>query len=384
MDQGRRNWLRAGTGIFLGSMAGAFSGKGIEKAAFAQSGTAQSKLGSDQIAFPNSPLNSGKPLGNKGQELPPEALSGPWKDLRAVKAKKVFDIHAHGYTPDQAEGPNATYAEEIKVRTSTPWLDKTDSQLKDMDRHGIAQAAVTADFVPLEMYEESKYSKHPNRFIRTIGHTTNEIKDAAEISPETMVRIVKEQIAKGAKMYGETGTMLGVKGEQYTIKDVKPIVDVLLENDLAVQFHTGWTAAYGGSTRYPYQAPWHWTENMGNFMAMYPQLKVILAHAGGSTGEPDGFEALRLLYSFDNCYFDTSKTTPEIVTEAVRGAGAERVLFGTDWTHPELVTYGPFHFRACYMYWYNLNTIALANVTEDQRDQILYKSARKLLHLPEA
>ena len=63
---------------------------------------------------------------------------------------------------------------------------------------------------------------------------------------------------------------------------------------------------------------------------------------------------------------------------------AERVLFGTDWTHPELVTYGPFHFRASYMYWYNLNTVALANVTEDQRDQILYKSARKLLHLSEA
>jgi hypothetical protein len=37
-----------------------------------------------------------------------------------------------------------------------------------------------------------------------------------------------------------------------------------------------------------------------------------------------------------------------------------------------------------YQHWWNLNTIANADMTEDQRDWVLYKSARKLLKLPPA
>jgi predicted TIM-barrel fold metal-dependent hydrolase len=364
----------------MGSV-GLIGGAGLLSRAFAENGTSQTRP--PNVAFPNSPLNAGKPFGGEdGMEMPPEAYNGPWKNLRAVKQKKVIDCHAHGYTPQQAKGPNATQKEEKRVRASTPWEDVTPQQLKDMDDHGIAQAAVTADWVPLEVYEELKYNKYPNRFIRTCAHTTNATKDMKEVSPQVMAQSLRDQFKKGAKMYGECQTMLGVLGEKYTFKDLGPVVDVLLENDAAVQFHTGWTAAYGNAMNFPYRAPWHWAETMGNFMATWPDVKVILAHSGGSTGYPDGLEALRLLFSFDNAYLDTSKSTPDIITEAVRGVGAERVLFGTDWVHPGLNTYGPFHFRACYLYWYNLNSVALANITEDQRDWILYKSAQKLLKLP--
>jgi hypothetical protein len=196
MDQGRRNWLQIGSGMFLGGLAGMFSGKGIDKA-YGQSGTAQGKLGSDQIAFPNSPFNSGKPLGQMGLELPPEAINGPWRNLRAVQQKKVFDCHAHGYTPDQAPGPWATQVEEKKVRASTPWLDKTDVQLKTMDDHGIAQAAVTADFVPLEWYEKAKYDTHPDRFIRTAAKANEEIFKLTDRPPELIAGFLREQCKKG-------------------------------------------------------------------------------------------------------------------------------------------------------------------------------------------
>src|ERR1019366_5228164 len=105
---------------------------------------------------------------------------------------------------------------------------------------------------------------------------------------------------------------------------------------------------------------------------------------GGSIEIPDGYEALRLLFSFDNAYIDTGKSTPRIVTEAVRGVGAERVLFATDWNRPQMKEYGPFNHRAVYQHWWNLNTIANADMTEDQRDWVLYKSARKLLKLSQA
>jgi predicted TIM-barrel fold metal-dependent hydrolase len=379
MDTTRRRWLQAGSAALIGGAASMIPGARV----FAENGSSQTRP--PNVAFPNSPLNAGKPFGGEdGFDYPPEAYNGPWKNLRAVKQKRVIDIHAHGYTPQQAKGPNASQKEEKRVRASTPWEDVTPQQLKDMDTHGVAKAAVTADWVPLEVYEELKYDKYPDRFIRTAARTKNSMKDMKDVSPQVMAAFLREQFAKGAKMLGEIQTMLGVIGDQYTLKDLGPVVDVLLENDAAVQFHTGWTAAYGNAMNFPYRAPWRWAETMGNFMATYPDVKVILAHSGGSTGAPDGLEALRLLFSFDNAYLDTSKSTPDVVTEAVRGVGAERVLFGTDWVHPGLNTYGPFHFRACYLYWYNLNTVALANITEDQRDWVLYKGAQKLLKLPTA
>ena len=95
-------------------------------------------------------------------------------------------------------------------------------------------------------------------------------------------------------------------------------------------------------------------------------------------------DVIRLLYSFDNAYCDTAKAPPAIIQAAVQGIGAERVLFGSDWNRPEMKEYGPYFFRATYQHWYNLNTIALADMSEDQRDWVLYKSAHKLLKLDQA
>jgi predicted TIM-barrel fold metal-dependent hydrolase len=105
---------------------------------------------------------------------------------------------------------------------------------------------------------------------------------------------------------------------------------------------------------------------------------------GGQFNHTDGWEAVRLLFSFDNAYCDTSKSRPDIVTEAVKGIGAERVMFGSDWNRPEMKEYGPYFMRSSYQHWHNLNTIANADMTEDQRDWVLYKSARKLLKLGDA
>ncbi len=76
-----------------------------------------------------------------------------------------------------------------------------------------------------------------------------------------------------------------------------------------------------------------------------------------------------------------SKTTSTIITEGVRGIGAERVVWGSDWNRPEMKEYGPYHYRNVYQRWWNLNQIAMADLTEDQRDQVLYKTARTLLKL---
>jgi predicted TIM-barrel fold metal-dependent hydrolase len=106
-----------------------------------------------------------------------------------------------------------------------------------------------------------------------------------------------------------------------------------------------------------------------------------MAHEGGQFPHLDGWEAVRLLYSFDNVYADTAKSPPHIITAAVRGIGAERVLFGSDWNRPQLKAYGPYFLRAAYQQWWNLNNVAMADISEDERDWVLYKSAHQLLKL---
>jgi predicted TIM-barrel fold metal-dependent hydrolase len=160
------------------------------------------------------------------------------------------------------------------------------------------------------------------------------------------------------------------------------MVDVVLEFNVPVHVDPGsWTPTGTAMALGSYEDAEGWASVVGNFLAAFPDVKLILGHTGGQFNKQDGWEAVRLLFSFDNVYCDTSKSRPDIVTAAVRGIGAERVMFGSDWNRPEMKEYGPYYMRSSYQHWHNLNTIADADLTEDQRDWILYKSARKLLKL---
>jgi predicted TIM-barrel fold metal-dependent hydrolase len=120
---------------------------------------------------------------------------------------------------------------------------------------------------------------------------------------------------------------------------------------------------------------------MGSLFSAYPQVKFVLGHTGGVIETPDAWEAVRLAYSFDNTYCEVSKSPARIITAAVKGIGAERVLFGSDWNRVEPQTYGPLDEGYIFQQWYTLNHVAEADITEDERDQILYKTARMLLKL---
>ncbi len=139
MGRSRRELLK--TGLILGSgLASGFGGK---------------VFGAEFVA------NS---IG-EGQEqaLPPEATDGPWRNLRAVKEKKVFDMHTHCWeTPTQ--GTN--YITEKRAHDLDEWKDYTEELIASMDRHGVAQAALSPAFVPYEKYRDTSFKAHPDRFIK--------------------------------------------------------------------------------------------------------------------------------------------------------------------------------------------------------------------------
>jgi predicted TIM-barrel fold metal-dependent hydrolase len=327
------------------------------------------------------------------QNLPASATNGPWRNLRAVKEKKVFDLHVHSYeTPHQGHNYRDAGAEHAKDH----YVNYVNELIASMDRHGVAQCALNPAFTTFEEVYETSYLPHKDRFVLTAGSPTVELKKrmtvqggAIEITPAEVAALYEQQVKKyGVKMIGETaGSLTRNLIGKYTTKDLRPIVDVLMKYDLPLQIHTGWTptgTARDKNVAANYQSASDWAEVMGKFMANYPDVKTILAHMGGQFGELDGWEAVRLLYSFDNCYCDTAKAPAFIIQAAVKGIGAEKVMFGSDWNRPEMKEYGPYFYRSAYQHWHNLNAVANAEMTEDQRDWVLYKSARKLLKLDKA
>jgi predicted TIM-barrel fold metal-dependent hydrolase len=96
---------------------------------------------------------------------------------------------------------------------------------------------------------------------------------------------------------------------------------------------------------------------------------------------PGGHIGVQMAASFDNLYWMTDGAPVEFIEGLVRTVGAHRVLFGSDLSYPFIREYLPRGHRAAYLRWRNLNAVALADITEDQRDWILHKSARRLLKL---
>ncbi|MEI9852471.1 MAG: amidohydrolase family protein [Sphingomonas sp.] len=243
---------------------------------------------------------------------------------------------------------------------------------------------------------DAAFEPHKDRLLLAVGWPPEslvkkqkgfvQLGEEAGLSAQLVADEFERQLTvDGARMIGENAgsAVRGLLG-RVSAKELGPVVDVLLKHDVPIAFHTGWTptgSARSTATARPYETASHWAEAIGSFLTNFPDVKTILTHTGGQFGDLDGSEALRLLYSFDNVYCDTSKAPPRIVQAAVAGIGAERVMFGSDWNRPDLKTYGPYFMRASYQHWYNLNTIAIADITEDQRDWVLYRSAHKLLKL---
>jgi predicted TIM-barrel fold metal-dependent hydrolase len=93
---------------------------------------------------------------------------------------------------------------------------------------------------------------------------------------------------------------------------------------MPVMFHTGLTAQRDASEAFIRP------RDFIPILDRYPDLAVILAHAGKPVWHE---EALEVIKRFPNCYLDTALVDPATVAALLDAAPqvAERVLFGSDW-----------------------------------------------------
>jgi len=106
----------------------------------------------------------------------------------------------------------------------------------------------------------------------------------------------------------------------------------------------------------------------------FPRLKIILAHSGRKwpfTGDEVIGHVLPELKKYDALYFDTSTIRDNtLISKMVQTLGSQRLLFGSDYPY--------FDEKDEDIYDKELQTILRADITETDRENILYKNFKDL------
>ena len=152
--------------------------------------------------------------------------------------------------------------------------------------------------------------------------------------------------------------------------DLKPMMDAVSHYGVPVQFPTAWTQFPGGLF---YGNP-IWADEVA---CRYPETPIILTKMGRSLVtyfEPCLAVAMRNV----NVYFDVVGTCPEHLRKALDTIGSKRILFGSDWSATWRWVRDPDE-----LYTLRLKVLDDANVTEEEREDILWRNTERLFKLGE-
>jgi predicted TIM-barrel fold metal-dependent hydrolase len=132
-----------------------------------------------------------------------------------------------------------------------------------------------------------------------------------------------------------------------------------------IQFPTAWSQFPGGL----YYGNPFWVDEVAH---RHPSVPIILTKMGRSiTTYFDS--ALTVALRNVNIYFDVVGTCPEHLRIAVDKIGAERIMFGTDWSATWRWVSVPRD-----LYSLRLKVLEDAGLSESERDHILWRTAARL------
>ena len=156
---------------------------------------------------------------------------------------------------------------------------------------------------------------------------------------------------------GLRGIKMHPDSQRFAIDDERlfPVYDAL-QDSIPVMLHMG-------DPRYPYSHP----ARLRRVLDLFPRLNVIAAHFGGYRLFHTAWELLR----DTDCIFDTSSALMFMergeAEHYINSYGAERMAYGTDSPLWDPVI--------------EMKRFMQLNLTDEQFDQILHKTAERVLHL---
>ena len=260
---------------------------------------------------------------------------------------KIIDIHTHIYPEDIAQKATESikhfYHIEGAAMDGTEQLLLTRGLQAGTERFVILPVAIRPDrvqgindFIHRKALSNSRYIP-----FGTVHAAMEDLTDEVD-------RILSMGM-KGIKMHPDS--------QRFSIDDPRlfPMYDAL-RGRVPVMLHMG-------DKRYNYSHP----VKLRRILDLFPGLHVIAAHFGGYSM----YEAARECLQDTDCVMDVSSSImfmePGVPEKYINIYGAERIAYGTDYPLFDPVQ--------------ELERFLRLNLTDDQKEQILHKTAERILKL---
>jgi uncharacterized protein len=254
--------------------------------------------------------------------------------------------------------------------------DETALLLADMDAHGIDLALIQPSVgEPIEGVVNA-VKRNPQRLFGLFSIVDREIlkgpSHGARPTRETVDRFAEEvrRYVKELGLHG-CGELLGFSKQsapELIAQDLFPLMEVLREHRIPIMIPTAWTqfasSLYHGIPLF-----------VDDLAERFPEVPIVITKMG--RGYDYIFEiSLAIAYKHMNVYLDTAQAPAKHIRRAVSEVGADRVIFGTDWSMS-----WRYAARPATVYSQALAEIDAAGLTPEERSWVMGRSAAQAFGL---
>lgn len=286
--------------------------------------------------------------------------------------RKLFDMHAHAFVGTAALSVLNVAHEELQL------VDRTEKLLQLMDQYGTETTVLHCAHREGETeLIQASVRNHPGHFVGFCRWASGATGRAAA---EHIEKWLGEPEFKGV---GEALVRnFIIKGKVETIPDalneLRVPMEVIRAKKVPILFHTGYSGSHIGR----FAGPLAWSDPMllDEIAGEFYDVPIIIGHSGGMFPPYDA-NGLMMAYQHDNVYLDTSKSRPDVVEKAVAELGSDRILWGTDWVREGAHPTGAISERPSHLYDFNLKVVEQARISDEDKEKIFYRNARRLLGL---
>lgn len=302
------------------------------------------------------------------------------------RLKVIIDTHIHIYsypsfrdlskhirTMEDAIAFRTRYPDLYKCNLTEEPIDNTDQLIADMDKNGIDFALVQAraGYVSNDLVAAAA-KRHPKRMVALarVGHEQEAAgyhEDPGPTREAAPAELERALTTLGMKGVGETfvRALTDHVNPEKIAKDLSGIMRVVEKHQVPIQFPTAWSQFPGGLF---YGDPL-WVDEVA---LRHPAVPIILTKMGRSiTRYFDS--AMTVAMRNVNIYFDVVGTNPQHLRFAIDKIGAERIMFGTDWS----TTWSWLSVPAT-LHQIRLKVLDDARLSDSERELILWKNAARL------
>ena len=286
------------------------------------------------------------------------------------------DLSKHIRTMEDAIAFRTRYPDLYKCNLTEEPIDNTDPLIADMDKNGIDFALVQAraGFVSNDLVATAA-KRHPKRMVALarVGHDQEAAgyhEDPGPTREAAPAELERGLTSLGMKGVGETfvRALTDHVNPEKIARDLSGIMRVVEKHQVPIQFPTAWSQFPGGLF---YGDPL-WVDEVA---MRHPNVPIILTKMGRSiTRYFDS--AMTVAMRNVNIYFDVVGTNPQHLRFAIDKLGADRILFGTDWS----TTWSWLSVPAT-LHQIRLKVLDDAKLTASEREHILWKNAVRLFKL---